>query len=180
MVVTHPWQHRAMNRCRELERCGCTKIWLGFGGQAAKPGPSPASVHRRGGQGCAKGWEGRSCTRVSAGALKLAPVCCLPIARLAPSPASLVGKPEICISEYLIWQFCKAECSLRSWLAVTGVLCHKTPATRQPGPEAALRSLCSEESHFASNENFISISFVLFLKQRDISNTQQLEIKKKE
>lgn len=48
MVVTHPWHYRDMKRCRELERCGCTKISFGFGGQAAKTDPSPAFVHRGG------------------------------------------------------------------------------------------------------------------------------------
>lgn len=116
-----------------------------------------------GGQGRARGWGGRPRARVSAGARELAPVCCLPTARLAPGPASLVGKPEICISKDFIWQFCKGERSPRSRLTVAGVL---------------LRSLCLEESHFVSNENFIPNFFVLFLKQRDISNTQQLGIKK--
>lgn len=148
MVVTHPWWHGDTKPPGELERCGCSKILLGFGRQAAKSGPSPASVHRGkgGGQGCARGWEGRSRGRVSAGALDLAAVCCLPTARLAPGPASLVGKPEISISKDSIWQFCKGESGLRSRLTVAGVL---------------LRALWWEESHFASNENFIPNRFGL-------------------
>lgn len=64
--------------------------------------------------------------RVSARVLELATGRCLPTARLAPSPASLVGKPEIWISEYFIWQFCKAERSLQSRLTVARVLYRKS------------------------------------------------------
>lgn len=112
-----------------MQRTG--KMWLHqdfiwFWRTGCKNRSFPGICPLRGGQGCAQGWERRSCTRVSAGALELAAVRCLPTARLAPSPASLVGKPEICISEYLIRQFCKAERSLRSRLTVAGVLRCKT------------------------------------------------------
>lgn len=165
-----------------MQRTG--KMWLHqdfiwFWRTGCKNRSFPGICPPRGGQGCAQGWEGRSCTRVSAGALELAAVCCLPTARLAPSPASLVGKPEICISEYLIWQFCKAERSLRSRLTVAGVLHHKTPATVSRDRRLFSFRFVRKSLVLHLMKVLFRNFFVLFLKQRDISNTQQLEIKKK-
>lgn len=103
-----------------------------------KPRSFPSICPPARGQGCARGWQGRSGARVSARALELATGHCLPTARLAPGPASLVGKAEIRISEHFIWRFCKAERSLRSRLTVARVLYRKSIPSARTGSRALL------------------------------------------